>query len=97
MVGEAFDGNQLFAVQHRQEDQAGVDSRVSDRIIVGQFADHNGTSATVTFRAAFLGAFRIRSGTEPLQDGGSGRQVFPVQIDLDRVVLKKEANDVPQC
>jgi hypothetical protein len=52
---QAFDGEQGAAVQHRGEQDAGVDRTEADLAVL-QFAQHHGAGAAVALRAALLGA-----------------------------------------
>jgi len=54
--GEAFDGDNLFAVQHGQKDQARID-RSPGRLPRGRRVEYGDRAgSTITFSAAFLGA-----------------------------------------
>ncbi|MNH12724.1 hypothetical protein D3C79_722750 [compost metagenome] len=78
LVLEAFDADQLFAVQRGDERQARVEAAVADVLAavlaLGQLADHHGAGATIAAGAAFLGTGLAQVFTKILEHGQVGVQ-----------------------
>jgi hypothetical protein len=84
--GEVLDGQQLTAVQGREEQDAGVDGLMAAILI----HEYNCTRAAVAFRAAFLGAAQTFRTAQIFQHGHgrvdvTERSRFGSEAEVDRV------------
>ena len=86
-AAQAFDGPQRLAVEHRQEEDAGIDRAPLDRVAV-QLAEQHGAGAAIALGAAFLGAGAAERVAQIVEDGGGGIGVF----DLDHLAVEEEAD-----
>ena len=84
---QALDGLQRLAVEHRQEEDAGIDRAPFDRVAV-QLAEQHGAGAAIALGAAFLGAGAAQRVAQIVEDGGGGIGV----LDLDHLAVEEEAD-----
>ncbi len=90
---EVFDGDQLLAVQGADEGQAGVQGAVAQPI-ADQFADHDGTGATVAGGTAFLGARLAAVFAQVLQHRGIGvESLLAAQLTIEEKLDQGGASD----
>ncbi len=90
---EVFDGDQLLAVQGADEGQAGIQGAVAQPI-ADQFADHNGTGATVAGGTAFLGARLAAVFAQVLQHRGVGvESLLAAQVTIEEKLDQGGASD----
>jgi hypothetical protein len=86
-AAEAFHGLQRLAVEHGQEEDAGID-RAPAHVLPLQLADQHRTGAAIAFRAAFLRAGAAERVAEIVEqgDGRIGR------VGLDHLAVEQEAD-----
>ena len=70
-LAEILDRNELFSVQRRDEQDAGVDRTVAQPVPV-QLAQHDRARAAIAFRATLLGAGLAGLRAQPVEDGHVG-------------------------
>jgi hypothetical protein len=87
IAAEALDRLQRFAVEHRQEEDAGVDRAPLHRVTV-EVTDQHGAGAAIAFRAAFLGAGAAERVAE-IVEHSPGRIGI---ADLDYLAVEEEAD-----
>ena len=80
-------GDQLFTVQCRQQQNAGIESLVANGITMNLTNNYR-AGATIAFGATFLGARSVRLVTQPIQYGGLRIKVF----DFNRLITQKKPN-----
>ena len=78
-TSEMFDGDNVAAVERRQEPDTGIDGLVFENAI-GQTADHHGAGAAIPFGAAFLGAGQAALQAQEVKQGLVGWHVADGQI-----------------
>jgi hypothetical protein len=92
-VPEILDGNHLLAVEHRQEDQTGIDSLVAKCIVAAQFGNDYRTRPAVALRAPFFHTPVIRQAPEVLKKRGCGSGKRPrLERKPDGLSVKHEMN-----
>ena len=75
VLGQAFDGDDLFSVQHGQQQQAGVYSPPG-WAACGLGVEHSdGAGTAIPFSAALFGAFKVRLLPQKIKQGAVGRGV----------------------
>ena len=87
VAAQALDGPQRLAVEHRQEEDAGIDRAPLDRVAV-ELAEQHGAGAAIALGAAFLGAGAAERVAEMVEDGAGGIGI----LDLDHLAVEEEAD-----
>ena len=74
VAAQMLDGRDAAALEHRQQENAGVDGAVA-HLAAAQLADHHGAGAAIAFRAPFLGARQPLGLAQIVEEGRGGRNV----------------------